>query len=90
MNRTQLIVMWIGVALFVLMGLFPPHKLLDASGNSISMGYYFIISKHQPREIDAVRLCVQWAMVVIVTSGFLVILKDKKKLQRGDDMPTNP
>ena len=40
-------------------------------------------------DIDYTRLAFQWSMVAISTGGFLLILKDKKKLQCGDDMPTN-
>jgi hypothetical protein len=41
-------------------------------------------------DIDYIRLVFQWAMVVIVTSGFLLMFKDKKKLQRNDKEFRNP
>ena len=80
MSKTQLKVLWVGIGIFVLMGLFPPHKMLGATGiHSISVGYHFIVSKDQVREIDPVRLCVQWAIVAVITGGLLYTLKDRKK-----------
>lgn len=61
-----------------------PHKL---SLDSRTEGFY---RERVSTNVDYTRLAFQWTMIVIVTSGFILMLKDKKKPQCGDDMPTNP
>jgi len=75
MNRTQLMVLWIGIGIIVLMGFFPPaesHTPLD----SYAEGYSFIMIVD---DIAFSRLFVQWAIVAAITGGLLYTLKDKKK-----------
>jgi len=63
MNRTQLKVLWVGIGIFVLMGLFPP---------STRGGYHFILDKSN---VSISRLCIQWAIVTVITGGFICSLK---------------
>ncbi|MHC4464263.1 MAG: hypothetical protein ACYS30_22965, partial [Planctomycetota bacterium] len=63
MNRTQRVVLWIGIGIFVLTGLFPP----GARG-----GYTFIL---QARSVSLSRLCIEWAFVVLVTGGLIYAVK---------------
>ncbi len=81
MNRKQIIILWVGIAIFVLMGLFPPWVVYE-------QGHLYFLHKltlfspirtNNGSRIDVPRLCVQWAMVAVVTSGLLITLKDKKK-----------
>ncbi len=77
MNRKQMIVLWIGITVFVLMGLFPPFIASLPSGYGGRQRYYqFILSIYG--NIDIIRLCVQWAMVAVITGGLIYTLKDKK------------
>ncbi len=77
MNRKQMMVLWIGITVFVLMGLFPPFIAPLPSGYGGRQRYYqFILSIYG--NIDIIRLCVQWAMVAVITGGLIYILKDKK------------
>jgi hypothetical protein len=63
LNRTQRVVLWFGIGMLVLMGLFPP----GARG-----GYAFIL---QARSVSLSRLCIEWALVILVTGGLIYALK---------------
>ena len=78
MNRTHLIILWIGIILIVLMGLFPPWTLI-LEGSVGTLGYAFILSR--PRKICNINtslLFAQWIMVAVVTGGLIITFKDKK------------
>jgi hypothetical protein len=93
MNRKQIICLWIGIGVIVLMGLFPPWFFaVDAYGAKMkkNKGYIFILTP-PPHEfeltnrpvsvmssIDFSRLCLQGAMVAVVTSGLIVTFKGEK------------
>jgi len=62
MSKTQLKVLWIGIGIFVLMCLFPP----------MTYGYRFILERGN---ISLSRLCIQLAIVVAITVGFIYSLK---------------
>jgi len=62
MSKTQLKVLWAGIGIFVLMGLFPPT----------TRGYHFVLNRF---DISFSRLCIQWAIVAAVTTGFIYSLK---------------
>ena len=76
MSKTQLRVLWVGIAVFVLMGLFPPEEhyhgppRFDFLGEG-GLGSRFISNV----DIDFSRLFVQWAIVAIITGGFIYSLK---------------
>lgn len=92
MNQKQTIVMWIGIIVFVLMGLFPPYLYGAIKAGCYGFaGHYFILNPPvgggaatrellQPLalQIDIGQLCVQWAMVAVITGGFIIAFKDKK------------
>ncbi|HUV40775.1 MAG TPA: hypothetical protein VMW23_03180 [Sedimentisphaerales bacterium] len=42
MNRKQKIVLWIGIGLFVVMGLFPPWATKLSNNRQVNSGYAFI------------------------------------------------
>ncbi|MHC4075741.1 MAG: hypothetical protein ACYSRZ_04930 [Planctomycetota bacterium] len=93
MNKTQLLVMWVGIAIVVLMGIFPPWVVIDET-NPFYVGYSFMflppdagtwLSKHRhfkPKEyvgvIDFTRLLTQWLMVAVIVGGLIITFKDKK------------
>ena len=63
MNRTQLIIMWVGIAILVLMGLFPPGT---------RGGYDFIL---EARSVSLSRLIIEWSIVIMLTGGLIYSLK---------------
>lgn len=93
MNKKQTIVMWVGIAFVVLMGLFPPWMGREETPPPIYLGRFFISSppnknwlRHHRDSIDAsqiggvdfTRLSTQWIMVSVVAGGLIITLKDKK------------
>ena len=62
MSKAQLKVLWVGIGIFVLMGLFPPT----------TRGYNFFLEKG---DISLSRLFIQWAIVAAITAGFIYSLK---------------
>ena len=97
MNLKQKITLLLGIIIIVLMGIYPPWGQYAASSETgriklRPLGYSFFTTpsgSERGADIDYTRLAFQWIMVAISTGGFLLMLKDKKKLQRGDDMPTD-
>ena len=86
MNRKQKVALWAGIAVFVLMGLFPPWGRVkhSISPEIISCGYCFVGTPPAAGEfdkgyrVDSQRLLIQWAMVAAVTGGAIVTLKGRK------------
>jgi len=62
MNKTQLKVLWVGIGIIVLMGLFPPT----------TRGYNFVLERG---DISLSRLLIQWVIVAAITAGFIYSLK---------------
>lgn len=84
MNKKQIIVLWIGIAVIVIMGIFPPWIVGQTILSPKDGGYRFVLSHPEVRSLDCYslntsRLLVQWIMVVAITGGLLVTLKEKKK-----------
>ena len=76
MNRKQKICLWLGIAVFGLMGLFPPFISPEPYWTGGRPRFYqFILSTYG--NIDISRLCIQWAMIVVVTVSLIYILKVK-------------
>ena len=71
MSKTQLKILWIGMVIFVLMGLFPPKEYNTPEGSHAD-GYGFIFTVDN---IDFSRLIVQWAIVAVVTGGLIYSIK---------------
>ena len=74
MNRKQQVVLWVGIAAFVLMGFFPPWHL-SFQGIVVADGYHFFTYHGPGRVIDMRRLAVQWAVLVAVVGGLLVAFR---------------
>ncbi len=73
MNKRQLLAMWAGIAVMVLMGLFPPYRL-----SWYFKGYHAIWGPPNAGVIDILRLTVQWAVVAGVTAGAIMSLRSRK------------
>lgn len=87
MRLRQVVVMWLGIIVVVVMGLFPPWRV-NAVDFSVSEGYGFIWHPPEYRspdgyrsgmQIDLTRLVVQWVMVASVTGGMILTLCGKPK-----------
>jgi hypothetical protein len=83
MNRKQRICLWVGIAIFLLMGLFPPWYRGEPV-HSYKYGFLLAPPEFDPRgftryRLDVHRLYVQWIMVAVVTGGLI------SKYQRRDD-----
>ncbi|NQU06020.1 MAG: hypothetical protein HQ568_08000 [Calditrichaeota bacterium] len=87
MNKKQKIVLWIGLVLFMLMGIFPPwyyvYKSEISADISYKSGYYCLFvpphSYKKEYRIDKTRLHIQWTIVVVVAVCLILTLKDIKK-----------
>jgi len=80
MNAKQKLVIWIGIGLFVIMGLFPPWYSDSYSKKHYSEGYHFINhysgnSSRAEYRIDKTLLHIQWTMVIVAVVGFVLTLK---------------
>ena len=87
MNKKQKICLWVGIAVFVLMGLYPPWIIIHPTkGYHALPKYRFLLlppysnnkaglSLHQ---IDVTKLVIQWFMVAAITAGLVVTFADKK------------
>jgi len=83
MNTKQKIVLWIGITIIVVMGVFPPWVQRGGLVEK-SDGYSFILKEPEHFEMgwfprpDVSRLFIQWVMVAVITAGFIVTFKGKK------------
>lgn len=89
MNKKQRICLWIGIAVIVLMGIFPPvqrtHRSfgLELYGNGndetyeTTIGYGFILATGDGAVVFS-NILVQWIVVSIITGGLIYAFRDKK------------
>jgi len=98
LNKKQEKCIWIGLIIFILMGLFPPWVSMYETGNSItgdyagvavysSSGYGFILSPptRRPAWVDLTRLIPQWIMLTVLTMWVVYLKRDKKPAQDKND-----
>jgi len=84
MNRKQKICLWVGIALIVVMGLFPPwvceYYRDGAKSFVIRPGPYSLIVSppEYGKFVDLYRLGIQYLVVAVVTAGLIITLRDKK------------
>jgi len=87
MNRKQIKCLWIGIGIFVIMGLFPPRitsepTFVEPGGRSWSLEYSFLLRQFD--DIDILRLSIQWIIVAVITGGmFLTFHGQGKNRQNG-------
>jgi len=68
MNKRQKVVLWVGLGLFVFMGLFPP----------LSRGYGCLVTTRS--SIQFGKLLIQWLILSPVIPGFIYALRGDKKI----------
>lgn len=85
MNKKQKIILWIGIIIIVLMGLFPPYEraiILPSFGPddpSVRISYGFLFEPPiLDVKIDFARLAIQWIIVSVLTAGAIYTTKDQK------------
>ncbi len=84
MNKKQLICMWVGIVIVVLMLLYPPTFVQTPGKNEQQLRYNLIIfknsntSEYHPDRIDIVRLLIQVCCMAIITGGLICTFKNKK------------
>ncbi len=88
MNKNQKTFLWIGIAIIVLAGAFPPwiYKIVNYVGtNQRNAGYSFIFKPPTAIPylwyvcVDTSRLYIQWVVTAVITSGFIMTFKDNKE-----------
>jgi len=100
MNSQQRMVLWMGLLVIVVMGVYPPWAFRYGE---IWLGRRYALITEPPSygsfsgplaTLDANQLGIQWAAVVVISAGLIYIWRDHKKL-RGHgqspwtDMPTH-
>ena len=88
MNKKQKNILWVGLFIFALMGLFPPWNFSFEGSVVVNRpGPYALIFSpptYKPfgvegtPHINTSRLMVQWGIVVGVCSGLFIFLEDKE------------
>ena len=87
MNSKQKKVLWIGIVIVVLMGLFPPWTDTLEGFRTEPRGYVIIFKPPYSRggawgvQIDFQRLILQWLIVGFVIGGLLITSKNRKSEQ---------
>lgn len=76
MNRKQIAALWIGIVLAVLMALFPPYLPQIAPRSAVEYAYAFLFAPPVGSAgIDAVRLTLQFVLVLLPTRGAVATLR---------------
>lgn len=87
MNKKQTTVLWVGILIFVLIGLFPPLKSRSPKPISRTNMPQIITVFDSDSKVDVNQLFVYWSIIVVLTGGLIYTLKDKKT--RSQKMPKN-
>jgi len=77
MNKNQKVILWIGIAVFLLLGLFPP--------NTSHFGFGALLFELSDRTISYRKLLVGWTIVAVLTGGLIYTLKDQKYKKTKDE-----
>ena len=93
--RARKTILIIGLAVFLLMGLFPPWEEYGRGSAKWPKGYSFIfmlsnVGSEMPYGLDVSRLAVQWILVAGGTAGFMLLFDKKKHRTSEDDKETPP
>jgi len=87
MNKRQVVALWVGIGLMVLMGVVPPwveivRGPIQGGGNYMEFpcGYYLLVAPPKPQncisyKVDTTRLVIQFVLVALVMGGAILTLK---------------
>lgn len=86
MNKKQRIVIWVGLVLILLTGLFPAYEI--ALGNNLKAyhGYCFIFSTPSTQYFSNIiisRYLIQIVTILLLTIGLVFLFADPKKDKNG-------
>ncbi len=73
LNENQKLFLWLGIAIIVAMGLYPPWKFINESPTGF--GFLYMppsVVGQPPVKLDISRLLVEWSLVGFVTAGLIV------------------
>ena len=93
MNSRQRMVLWIGLLVIVVMGVYPPWAFRYGE---IWLGRRYALITKPPSygsfsgplaTLDANQLGIQWAAVVMIGAGLMYIWRDHKKLRDHGQSP---
>lgn len=82
MNKKQMIVLWIGIIIFVLVSLDPPlksHRMPIRRTDDAP-----IVEVIGAGEVDGAKLLSRWSIIIVLTGGLIYTLKDKKPKDEKD------
>ena len=83
MYKRQKIILWIGIIIIVLMGLFPPYEYEGRFGKQFSFRFLFCPDRFS--ELDLMRLIIQWIIVSILAVGAIYSTKGSKNVSSEKD-----
>jgi hypothetical protein len=80
MNRKQIICLWIGIVVVVLMGLFPPSYISNTYDNR-KIEYMFLLNPTR-FSVDISRLSVQWVVTAVITGGLILSFQSRMLIEK--------
>jgi hypothetical protein len=86
MNHKQRKWLWIGTIVFVLMGLFPPCYGPGRGESDYTFLFLPLLEADTYWRIDMHRLCVQWAIVAVLTGRLLLTFHDTRATKPTDEL----
>ena len=85
MNKKQLITMWVGIIVLVLMSIFPPWtgEVTRESGTQTHLSTIYVFIFNFPDEdslyhIDIAKLLIQYSIIGLITFGLIITFKNTK------------
>jgi hypothetical protein len=92
LNKKQLVCLWAGIAVFVLLALAPPwyqHAIAECRIGDQPLGHAPLFSPPAPLSVqrpskcwtvrvDGIRLILEWSVVAAITAGLLLTLRGRK------------
>lgn len=95
LNDRQRKYLWIGIAMFVLMGLFPPWYHTSNTWSQYTYGFllYPPGDGYRRYHLDTDRLYAQWILVVVVTGSLVWAFHGRKPMkppQNATNAPVPP
>ena len=77
MNKKQKVCLWVGIAVIVAMGLFPPWQPKPLT--YIGWAYSFIVrAPEEHNGIDVITLCIQWFVVSVIAISLIYAFRERK------------
>lgn len=75
MNKKQLITLWVGISIIVLMGIYPPYFISMPMNPRAGRTEYHFLFKTVFFRVDIAKLLIQWFIVAFIITGLLFTFK---------------